>query len=333
VAGSVPVSLIVVRELTIVDESDPALKAGERLDLYLMRIGWAPSRRAAKELIASGCVIVNRRRSHKGSVVVPGDNIEVTAPSSAIELAPNPELKIEILFEDAALVVVNKPGLIPCHPLRSDERRTIMNAAIAMYPEIAIAGDKALEGGLVHRLDNGTSGALMIARTPEAFSAMRDAIRMGRVARHYRALVAGRLDKPIEIATPIAHHPKNTRKMVVIDPYGSSLHAIGANRRHQGSAARPAATIAEPLSHHGDFTLVSVNPRTGRRHQIRVHLASIGKPIAGDILYGGPSLAGLALGRFWLHLASLEFNSPASGRVKADAPLAKDLAGALARLN
>jgi 23S rRNA pseudouridine1911/1915/1917 synthase len=316
-----------------VDEPDTALKAGERLDVYLVRLGWAASRRAAKELIASGYVIVNRRRLHKGSVLVPGDNIEVTAPPSAIELVANPELKIEILFEDAAVLVVNKPGLIPCHPLRSDERRTIMNAVVAVYPEIAIAGDKPLEGGLVHRLDNGTSGALMIARTPEAFSAMRDAIRMGRVVRHYRALVAGRLDEPVEIATPIAHHPKNTRKMVVTDPYGSSLHVTGANRRYQGSASRPAATIVEPLSHHGDFTLVSVSPRTGRRHQIRVHLASIGRPLAGDILYGGPSLAGLASDRFWLHLASLEFNSPASGRVKADAPLAADLAAALARIH
>jgi 23S rRNA pseudouridine1911/1915/1917 synthase len=303
------------------------------LDRYLVRLGWAPSRRAAIELIANGRVRVNGRHYRKGEPIVPGDSVEV-ADAPAIEaLARNPDLNIDILFEDAAIIVADKPPLMPCHPLRSDERATVMNAIVAAYPEAAHAGDKPLEGGLVHRLDNGTSGALIIARNHEAFIAMREALRAARVTRRYRALVAGRLHGAIEIATPIAHHPKNPRKMVVVDrnhdAAPSSMAPVSARYR---SSPRPAVTQVEAsLQEHG-FTLTQVTPVTGNRHQIRIHLASIGHPLAGDELYGGPPLAGLEAGRFWLHLAELEFESPAGGRVRVTAPLAVDLEDSLKRL-
>ncbi len=322
-----------------------------------MRLGFAPSRRAAGELIAGGRVRVNGRRIRKGETIASGDRVEVANVPAAVALAPDPDLKIAILFADAAVIVAAKPPLVPCHPLRPGERATVMNAIVAAYSEAAQAGDKALEGGLVHRLDNGTSGALMVARNRVAFATMREALRAGRITRHYRALVAGRLDATIEIANAIAHHQKNPRKMVVVDSLDSvatvgtpdsrdAFHAggvagsfddartapIASVTNRYRSSPRPALTRVEPLSYIGGLTLVQVTPRTGNRHQIRVHLASIGNPLAGDSLYGGPPLDGLEHGRFWLHLAELEFDSPAGGRVRVTAPLASDLEASLARL-
>ncbi len=294
----------------------------ERLDVYLVRMGWAPSRRRARELIEAGNVTVNGRQLGKGAVVAAGDDVRVIQLPVSAALQPNPDVKIEVLFEDESVLVVDKPGVIPCHPLREGERDTVINAVVAAYPEVAGAGDKPLEGGLVHRLDNGTSGALIIARTPDAFAAMRVALRRGGISRRYLALCAGHFDGPIEIATPIAHHPRNRRKMITMP--ASSAGATGA---------RPAATVVQPLNRCSDFCLVEARPRTGRRHQIRVHLASIGHPLVGDTLYGGPEFIGLAPGRFWLHLSEVAFDSPSSGAVTVQAPLPADLDAVLTRLS
>jgi 23S rRNA pseudouridine1911/1915/1917 synthase len=294
-------------------------KEGERLDRYLVRLGFAASRRGARELIVRGLVHVNGHRYCKGDVVSPGDRVEVAPGAETAALQPDRELKLEVLFEDAAVVAVNKPGLIPCHPLRSGAGATVMNAMAALFPETAAVGEKPTEGGLVHRLDNGTSGALLIARTNDAFVEVREAIRNGRVARRYLALVARRLEGRLEMRAPIAHHPRNRRKMVVV----SDAEMAGR------FGARPAVTLAEPLRRIDDFTLITVVPATGSRHQIRVHLASAGYPIVGDELYGGPLHCALALGRFWLHLGRVQFDSPASGRITLQAPLPPDLRAAL----
>ena len=133
----------------------------ERLDRYLVRTGAAVSRRAADELIATGGVTINGRLPRKGDLVSSDDAIEVTAFVAADAIVPDSSLRLEVLHEDDAAIVVNKPGGVPCHPLKAGEIDTVMNAVVARYPETA-AGPKPLEGGLVHRLDNGTSGALII---------------------------------------------------------------------------------------------------------------------------------------------------------------------------
>jgi 23S rRNA pseudouridine1911/1915/1917 synthase len=293
----------------------------ERLDHYLVRTGLAPSRRVAQELVERGMVRINGRRSKKSEIVGAEDRVEVAASdrpdrrdrNSAIE--PNASLALEVIHEDAAVIVVNKPGGVPCHPLQAGERDTVMNAVVARFPDTATAGEKPLEGGLVHRLDNGTSGALLIARNRGAFEKLRDAIRAGRIARRYEALVTGSLERKTQIDAPIAHHAKNARKMVVGDP-------SSANPKRAGRAA---TTLAEPIRRVGEFTLLSVTPKTGSRHQIRVHLASLGHPIVGDTLYGGPAIPALAHGRFWLHLRDVAFDSPAVGHVKVTAPIPQDL--------
>jgi 23S rRNA pseudouridine1911/1915/1917 synthase len=289
---------------------------GERLDRYLVRVGLAPSRRAARELIERRGVTINGHRTHKSDPVGPGDTVEVLERATAsAALAANSELDVEVLYQDDSVLVVNKPGLMPCHPLRPGERGTVMNAVVARFPETAVAGDNAREGGLVHRLDNGTSGALIIARTHDAFARLRDAIRSGAVERRYEALVAGHVPSRLDLSSAIAHHPKNPRKMTL----GK------ADSPDSARAGRHAITIVEPLRRIGNFSLVSVAPRTGSRHQIRLHLAGAGHPLAGDTLYGGPSVGGLSPGRFWLHLREVGFESPAKGSVTVEAPLPADL--------
>ena len=302
---------------------------GERLDIHLVRLGYAPSRRAAQSLIDRGLVRVNGRRGPKGALVASGDSVEVeTAPESLeIGIVPNPEIPLEVLFQDEAALVVNKPAPMPCHPLRRGERDTVMNAVVARFPEAGLAGDQTREGGLIHRLDNGTSGALIVARASGAFSTLRDAIRAGSIVRRYEALVAGEIRSPMRLGDPIAHHPKNRRKMIVRK--GVAIEERESRNTHQ---ARPAVTIVEPISRLGGFTLVSVLPKTGNRHQIRVHLAAAGHPLAGDALYGGPALATLAMDRFWLHLCEVGFDSPASGRVRVQARHPADLIESLSEL-
>jgi 23S rRNA pseudouridine1911/1915/1917 synthase len=287
----------------------------ERLDHYLVRTGFAPSRRVAQELVERGLVRINGRRSKKSEVVGDEDRVEVAATNRRAVIEPNADLPLEVLHQDAAAIVVNKPGGVPCHPLNADERDTVMNAVVARFPDVATVGEKPLEGGLLHRLDNGTSGALLIARNRGTFDKLRDAIRAGRIARRYEALVTGAVEEKIEIDQPIAHHAKNARKMIVGDP-------SSANPKRAGRAA---TTMVEPIRRIGEFTLLSIAPRTGSRHQIRVHLASVGHPIFGDTLYGGPTSDALARGRFWLHLCDVAFDSPAVGHVKVTALIPPDL--------
>lgn len=301
---------------------DPGGHHDQRLDVFLLRLGWVPSRRRARELIESGRVTVNGRHLHKGALVAADDDVRISELPQASALEPNLHLKIEVLYQDESVLVVNKPGTIPCHPLKWCDNSTVINAVVAAYPEVAEVGDQPLEGGLVHRLDNGTSGALILARTRDAFAVMRTAIRRGDISRRYLALCAGRLEEEIEIATPIAHHRKNQRKMITSTVKSAAL-----------SGARPAATVVRPLEHYSGFSLIEARPRTGRRHQIRVHLASVGHPLAGDALYGGPDADELAPGRFWLHLSEIAFESLSSGYVAVKAPLAADLDAFLRRVS
>jgi len=223
------------------------------------------------------------------------DAVEVAAPAAGAPLAPDQSVALEVLYADQDLLVVNKPGLLPCHPLHRGERPTLMNAVVARFAQAARVGNNPLEGGLVHRLDNGTSGATMVALSGAEFVRLSAALRAGQIARRYLALVQGGLEHPRNFDAPIAHHPRNRRKMIVVPDARAAARL----------KARPAITAVTPSRKLDGFALVEVTPRTGCRHQIRVHLADAGFPIAGDKLYGGPAMAALAPGRFFLHLAEL----------------------------
>jgi 23S rRNA pseudouridine1911/1915/1917 synthase len=287
----------------------------QRLDQYLVRVGWARSRRDAREMIIGGRVRVNGKVMRKGDLMAPGDNVVLDDAPAHPALEPDPDVKLKILFEDSAVLVIDKPAPMPCHPLRPGERGTVMNGVVAAFPETRHAGDNPREGGLVHRLDNGTSGALIVARHPDVFASLRQSIRAGAILRRYQALVVGDIKQKHEIKDLIAHDPRNASRMIVPGPLAHG--------------ARATYTAIEPIERFGSFTLISARPQTGMRHQIRVHLAHLGHPIVGDSLYGGLAVEPLAGGRLWLHLAELELGSPASGPIAVRSPLPQDLQCAL----
>jgi 23S rRNA pseudouridine1911/1915/1917 synthase len=292
----------------------------ERLDHYLVRLGWAGSRRRAYDLIGRGRVKLNGIACmQKARLVGEDDRVEVAEPLAAERIVPNPQLTPRLLFQNPSVLVVDKPAPIPCHPLRAEEEDTVMNGVVAAFPETAELGDNPFEGGLVHRLDNGTSGALIVARDAATLRKLRAALRAGMIRRRYLALVCGVVNGRLELGSPLAHHRRNPAKMVAVR--GPSLKVRGKPRR--------ALTIIEPLKRLGGFTLVAAVPLTGSRHQIRVHLAEVGYPLAGDTLYGGASVSYLCAGRFWLHLSEVRFDSPVSGPVTVTSPLPADLDASL----
>ncbi len=305
------------KRLTASAKSSAAPSQGERLDLYLVRQGHAASRRHARDLIAAGNVRVNGHRCRKGLSLTASDLVDVEPSGGTSAIVPNSDLPLRVLYQDDEMLIVDKPGLLPCHPLHAGETQTLMNAVVARFPQAATAGTKPLEGGLVHRLDNGTSGAVMVALTPAAFARLRAALRNKQIVRSYLALVEGDVKRAFQFDSPIAHHPRNQRKMTVVnDP-----------RMAAKLKARPAFTAIKPIRKAGRFTLLEVLPRTGNRHQIRVHLADAGFPLVGDELYGGPARAPLPPGRFFLHLAQLRI--PSVGRGSAPESAADEQEAAL----
>jgi 23S rRNA pseudouridine1911/1915/1917 synthase len=244
-------------------------------------------------------VRVNGRVARKGDRVAPGDVVEIGAVPSRADLAPvpQPELPLSVLHLDAALVALDKPAGMPSHPLRAGERGTLANALVARHPECVAAGADPREAGLVQRLDGGTSGAIVAARTAESWRALREAFRRHLVRKEYLALVAARVEEDAVVELPIAHD-----------------RARGGARAGEGL---PARTEVHPLGAAGRFTVLRCVATTGRIHQVRAHLAARGWPIVGDALYGGEPAPGYFLHAWRLALPggpTIEAPLPASWR-------------------
>jgi 23S rRNA pseudouridine1911/1915/1917 synthase len=283
--------------------------ASVRLDAFVHAALVPTSRRLVHALIAEGAVRVNGRRVAKGFRLRPGDR--VTMPALPPGIVPEPGLTLPVVHEDDALVVVEKPGGMPSHALDPRERGSAAAFLVARYPEMAGVGDP-LAPGLVHRLDTGTSGLLVAARTARAHAALRDALRRHVVEKRYLAVVAGRADRldRRRVDAPLAHDPGDRRRMTTAT----------AGRR-----AWPAATWLEVVTVAGDRSLVQATIRTGVTHQIRAHLAHLGHPVLGDVIYGGAS-TDLAPGRHALHAAALALPHPVERRtLRLEAALPRDL--------
>lgn len=299
------------------DELDERVHAGaeERLDKAVAKL-FGVSRGRAMDWIAEGRVRIDGRRAPKGAPVQEGARISVQRPPPD-QPAPQPELPIRIVHADAHVVVADKPAGMPSHPLKPGETGTAANALVGRFPELAQVGPSPREGGLVHRLDTDTSGLLLAARTGAAHAMLRAQFTARTVEKGYLALAAGEVHAGGEIALPLAHDPRDPRRMM----------AISDVEYAEEHGARNAVTRFSPLELRGGFTLLAVEIPTGVMHQIRAHLAFIGHALAGDELYGGPELPGLQ--RHFLHAARLAFLHPDGARVTYESPLPAELAEVL----
>jgi 23S rRNA pseudouridine1911/1915/1917 synthase len=296
----------------------PEGSAPDRLDRAVARL-FGVSRGRAMDWIADGRVRVDGRRGPKGSQIGAGARVSVRVPPSDAPV-PQPELPIRIVHADEHIVVADKPAGMPSHPLKPRERGTAANALVGRFPELARVGPSPREGGLVHRLDTDTSGLLVAARTSPAHAGLRAQFAAHTVKKAYLALVAGELHAGGEIDVPLVHDPRDDRRVrAASDPDWAEKHS-----------ARPALTRFEPRERRGGYTLLDVETTTGVLHQIRAHLAFIGHPLAGDALYGGPALPGLA--RHFLHAASLGFTHPDGTHRRLESPIPDDLARVIAAL-
>ncbi len=184
----------------------------------------------------------------------------------------------EFVFVDSDIVVFNKPAGMPSHPLKDGAvKNTALDVVVAKYPEVANASSHQLEGGLVHRLDNNTSGLLLFARHHDAYILFRDLIQNQKIQKTYLALAQGHIAHQMVFEQPIAHHSKNKKKMA----------ALKEGDRFFRGQAQAAKTFIEPIAWGENATLLQVKIEGGRRHQIRVHLAAAGHPLIGDELYKG----------------------------------------------
>ena len=286
----------------------------DRVDKALAKFYPAAGRRVLAELFEDGSVKVAGKRAKKGDRVVPGDEIEVSREpvhGTALRPAPDPEVaaKLVVLLERSDLVVVSKPAGMPSQPLKPGELGTVANGIVSKYPECVAIGDDPRDGGLVHRLDIGTSGVLVIARTAEVHRALREAFGAGLVDKQYLAIVEGRpvskeCDAPLE----------QRGKRVIAD------HTDGLPAHTDFTVERATETHA----------LVRCEAKTGRMHQVRAHLAAVGSPIVGDELYGGAALPDHP--GFFLHAARIELPI-GEERLVIEAPLPPRFESALALLS
>jgi 23S rRNA pseudouridine1911/1915/1917 synthase len=293
--------------------------AGTRLDVLLVRRVPGLSRKRARDLAESGEVRVNGRRVKKGATLAAGDVVTLPEPTASDTGAvPDPDLPLEVVHEDAHLVVVEKRPGVPSHPLKPGEKGTVANALLARYPEMAGVGYSPREPGIVHRLDTDTSGLLLAARSTAAFEALRDALKQGRIDKHYLALCEGWIAAPRTISYPLAPHPKDPKRVL----------ACVDERDVLRYRARPAVTEVLTSDRAGEMTLAKVGARPAGRHQIRAHLAAAGHPLAGDRLYGGPAIEGL--GRHFLHATWISLVHPVTEqRLELSSELPADLRAAL----
>ena len=292
---------------------------GERLDAALARL-FGLSRTKAVELVTAGRVSLDGATAAKSDRVRAGAWLEVELPATRVvaDLVPEPVPGLLVVFEDDDLVVVDKPVGVAAHPSPGWTGTTVVGGLAAAGYRISTSG-AAERQGVVHRLDVGTSGLMVVAKSEHAYSVLKRAFKERTVDKTYHALVQG-LPDPLRgtIDAPIGRHPKHDYRWAVVE------------------AGKASITHYEVLEAFAAASLVEVHLETGRTHQIRVHFSALRHPCVGDLTYGAdPTLAArLGLQRQWLHAVGLGFEHPSTGqRVDFTSAYTQDLAGALERLS
>ena len=309
----------------MISEVIPDAFAGERLDRVVAMMTGC-SRSEASDALDAGEVTVDARvvtkpstRVSVGQVVsIDHDPTRVTEPPIA-----DPAIELRVVYEDDDVIVIDKPTGLVVHPGAGHEGSTLVHGLLARYPELVVDGDPVggdpVRPGIVHRLDKGTSGLLVVARTESAHEDLVAQLASHSVDRHYLALVWGHLDTNLgTIDAPVGRSRRDPLKMTVTN---------------EGRDARTHYEVRETFLEPQPTSLLMCRLETGRTHQIRVHLRSIGRPVVGDELYGGAKPL-IPLGRPFLHAAELAFVHPATGEtVEFVSPLAPDLVEILSRLS
>lgn len=299
-----------------VEETLPAALDGERVDRIVSLIADI-SRSEASQLIADGGAQVDgvvtlsgKSRLKEGqTVVVDLDKIPVAEPPG-----PDPSVELQIVYVDDDIIVINKSAGLVVHPASSHGTGTVVNGILALYPEVQDVGQPA-RPGIVHRLDSGTTGLMVIARSQRAYDTLVEALSDHEVGREYLALAWGHFDSPTAVVdASIGRHPRDPMKMAVVN---------------NGKWARTHLEVVEQFNVPADLSLVQCTLETGRTHQIRVHLASVKHPVVGDSMYGGAKSA-LVAKRPMLHAARLTLIHPGSGEEMSwHAPLPDDFVSVL----
>ena len=279
------------------------------------------SRTRVQKLLMGGHITVDGRAGKKSELVEAGGVIEVLVPPAASVDIVAEDLPLDVVYEDDALLVVNKAAGMVVHPAPGHHSGTLVNALLWHIPDIAGVGGRA-RPGIVHRLDRETSGLLVVAKTDQAHQALSDALRARAVKRFYLAAAWGHLaESPLTIDAPIGRDPRDRKRMAIVED------------------GRQATTRVEVYERWLRADLLRVALRTGRTHQIRVHLEHIGHPVIGDATYGVGWERGLGgptrrwvdelsrrIKRQFLHAAELVFDHPVTSEtLHFEAPLPHDL--------
>jgi 23S rRNA pseudouridine1911/1915/1917 synthase len=289
-------------------------EGGERVDKYVAAEVPSLSRSQVQDLVSRGLVTVNGIQVKPSQRLKEGDSVDVIVPPvEEAELVPEP-MPLTIVYEDQDLVVVDKPPGLVVHPAAGHRRGTLLNALLARYPDLPL--DQEERPGIVHRLDKDTSGLIVVARSREAREHLQAQFKAREVLKVYLALVDGVVE-PTKgvIEASIGRDSRDRKRMAVVQ-----------------SGGRKAVTEFRVLEQLGEYTLLDTRPRTGRTHQVRVHLAFLGHPVVGDSVYGRRKQH-LELERQFLHAHRLAFRHPSSGRrVDLVSELPPDLEGVLETL-
>jgi len=287
----------------------PEEAAGERLDRFLAGLPEIGSRAVAERLLRDGGVLVDGAPRAKSARLAGGEELEFEAPGPVTSTLVPEEMELTVPYEDEHLLVVDKPAGLVVHPAPGHAQGTLVHGLLAYDVE---GGDEPERPGIVHRLDRDTSGLMVVARSPEAHRRLQELVQQREVTREYLALVVGR--------------PRSQR--------GTIEAPIGRDRRDATRQSLDTDTPRDAVTHFEveellpRHALLRVRLETGRTHQIRVHLAAVDLPVAGDPLYG--RAAELGLERQFLHAARLAFPHPVTGApVDVSSPLPPELENAL----
>ncbi len=308
--------------------------AGERLDLFLVARLEGSSRSHVQRLIENGQVTVNGKTLEKPSYRVRvGDEIvlakDAAGSGNSKTVDPEPDIPLKILYEDKNIAVIDKPAGLLVHPTPNQRHHTLANALVARYPEIVGVGEDPLRPGIVHRLDKDTSGVMVIAKNQRAFLYLKDQFLNRTMSKAYLALVEGVPEpKSGEITFQIRPSSVNPLKKIAVRiPDESGKPSVRSAETHY-RVKRAFGT---------EFALVEVSPKTGRTHQIRVHLRAIGHAVLGDRMYHSkhPKDYGELqsfMKRQMLHAERLQFTAPGGKKLEVKAPIPKDMAALIAQL-